>query len=358
MDVFVYDSAFVLTEVVDTYESLIWTDRYLGYGDCEIVLPASETSRFPAGSYLTIQDSDSVMIVDGPELETNDTDGDYVTIHARSLETILDRRIIWSMTNITGNLQNGIKKLMNENLISATDTSRRIPNFTFKDSTNTVVTSITGLDVQFTGKSLYEAVAGLCDTYDLGFRVRMPTPMAFTFEIYAGVDRSFSQSANPYVVFSPKFDNLDKSKYIESWAAYRTVALVGGEGDGTARKYQTVQRSGAATSGLNRRELFVDARDITSDTGTGGTNIPLATYRALLRARGLRDLKENDVIKMFDGEAYTKDMYEYGVDFGLGDLVQVADAYGHETDARIVEYVRSYSTSGIAVYPTFQSLSV
>ena len=358
MDVFVYDTSFLLVDVIDTYESLIWTDRYLGYGDAELILAASETYRFPAGYYMTIEDSDRVMIIDGPELSTDDEEGDHVTIHARSLEAILDRRIIWSMTNITGNLQNGIKKLMNENLISATDTARRIPNFTFKDSTASAVTSIAGLDVQFTGKSLYEAVAGLCDTYDLGFRVRMPTPMAFTFEIYAGVDRSFSQSANPHVVFSPKFDNLDKSKYIESWAAYRTVALVGGEGDGTARKYQTVQRSGAATSGLNRRELFVDARDITSDTGTGGTNIPLATYQALLRARGLRDLKENNVIKMFDGEAYTKDMYEYGVDFGLGDLVQVADAYGHETDARIVEYVRSYSTSGIAVYPTFQSLSV
>lgn len=44
----------------------------------------------------------------------------------------------------------------------------------------------------------------------------------------------------------------------------KTVTLVGGEGEGAGRRYTTV----GGGSGLNRRELFTDARDISSNVGS------------------------------------------------------------------------------------------
>ena len=53
-----------------------------------------------------------------------------------------------------------------------------------------------------------------------------------------------------------------------------------GEGEGTARKHATVYADYA--TGINRRELYVDARDISSNEG----EIPLASIQ-LLATRGI-----------------------------------------------------------------------
>ena len=84
----------------------------------------------------------------------------------------------------------------------------------------------------------------------------------FVFKLYAGADRTYAQTENPYVVFSPKFENIANSNYLESKKEYKNVALVAGEGEGAERKTTSVGEG----SGLERRELFVDARDISTTT--------------------------------------------------------------------------------------------
>lgn len=173
----------------------------------------------------------------------------------------------------------------------------------------------------------------------------------FVFKLYAGTDRSYDQSANPYVVFSPKFENIINSNYVESKSALKTVTLVGGEGEGSARKYTTV----GGGSGLNRRELFTDARDISSDVGDGVV-LSDAEYTAQLQQRGKEKLAENTDVTSFEGQVETTVMFRYGEDFFNGDVVQIANEYGHETKARIVEIVMSEDEDGNSVYPTFKTI--
>ena len=47
-------------------------------------------------------------------------------------------------------------------------------------------------------------------------------------------------------------------------------------------------------------------------------------------------------------------MFTYGVDFFMGDIVQIANEYGHETKSRIVELITSESEEGVSTYPTFE----
>lgn len=300
--------------------------------------------------YLQSKESEHVMIVEKIQITSDTEDGNHVTVTGRSLESILDRRIVWGQKLLSGNLQNGIKTLLNENVISPSDSNRKIPNFIFKESTDPAITKLK-LEAQYTGDNLYDVIQKICEEQGIGFKITLNDEKQFVFELYAGSDRSYDQTENPYVIFSPKFENIINSNYIESKASLKTVTLVGGEGEGADRRYTTV----GGGSGLNRRELFTDARDISSNVGSDDA-LTDAEYMAQLQQRGKEKLAENVSITSFEGETETTIMFQYGKDFFNGDIVQIANEYGHETKARILEIVRSEDKDGYSVYPTFKTI--
>ena len=108
-------------------------------------------------------------------------------------------------------------------------------------------------------------------------------------------------------------------------------------------------------SGLDRRELFTDARDISSDIGDGQT-LSTEEYTAQLQQRGKEKLAENINVVSFEGEIETTIMFKYGIDFFMGDIVQFANEYGHESKVRVIEMVRSEDEDGCSAYPTFETV--
>ena len=173
---------------------------------------------------------------------------------------------MWGQKILSGNFQNGVETLLNENIISPTDANRKIENFIFKASTDPYIVALK-IDAQYTGDNLYDVIKALCEEAGIGFKVTLNSSKQFVFELYHGSNRSYNQEENPYVIFSPKYDNIINSNYIESKASLKNVTLIGGEGEGAERRYTTV----GVASGLDRRELFTDARDISSDIGDGQT---------------------------------------------------------------------------------------
>ena len=352
MDVTVLNTNLDAISIVDVYESFIWTDRYYEYGDFELFTSMTDTilSYIRQDYYLQSRESEHVMIIEKIRINSDSENGNHITVTGRSLESILDRRIVWGQKTITGNLQNGIRTLLNENVISPADNKRRISNFIFEASTDPAITSLK-IDAQYTGDNLYDVINKICSERSIGFKVTLNNNKQFVFKLYAGADRSYDQSVNPYVIFSPKFENIINSNYVESKSALKTVTLVGGEGEGSARKYTTV----GGGSGLNRRELFTDARDISSDVGDGVV-LSDAAYTAQLQQRGKEKLAENTDVTSLEGQVETTVMFRYGEDFFNGDVVQIANEYGHETKARIVEIVMSEDEDGNSVYPTFKTI--
>ena len=122
--------------------------------------------------------------------------------------------MIWGQKILTGNLQDAIQTLLNEIVISPTIVDRKISNFIFKKSTDSKITALT-IDAQYTGDNLYTVINKLCDANNIGFKVTLNNTNQFVFELYVGADRSYDQDLNPYVVFSPKFDNIITSSYLE-----------------------------------------------------------------------------------------------------------------------------------------------
>lgn len=353
MDLIVLNKNLDNISLVDTYESFIWTDRYYSYGDFELYTAISENilNYIKQDYYLKNRDSEHVMIIEKILISSDVENGNRVTVSGRSLESILDRRIIWGQKTLSGNLQNGIKTLLNECVISPSDNNRKIPNFIFEESTDPTITGLT-IDAQYTGDILYDVIQKICEERNIGFKVTLNDYKQFVFKLYSGTDRSYDQTEVPFVVFSPNFENIINSNYIESKNTLKTVTLIGGEGEGAARKYTTV---GDGT-GLDRRELFTDARDISSDVGEGVV-LTETEYTAQLQQRGKEKLAENKDVTSFEGQVETTIMFKYGEDFFNGDVVQIANEYGHETKARILEIVMSENEEGTSVYPTFKTIT-
>lgn len=352
MELYALNTNFESVSVIDQFESLIWTDRYDSEGDFELytAMEIALLEFLRPDYYLWNAESEHVMIVENIRITSNVEVGNKLIVTGRSLESILDRRIIWGQRILSGNLQNVVESLLIESIINPSIADRMIPNFIFEPSIDPQITSLK-VDTQYTGDNLLDVIHKLCEKNSIGFKITLNSNNQFVFRLYAGTDRSYAQSSNPYVIFSPKFDNIINSNYLESKKNLKTVTLIAGEGEGASRK-TTIVGTG---SGLNRRELFTDARDISSDIGDGVT-LTNAEYIAQLQQRGTDRLAENIATTSFEGEVEATQLFKYGEDFFIGDIVQVADEYEHEGRAYISEFVMSQSNEGISAYPTFKTI--
>lgn len=365
MDVWVLDNEFKSMYLIDSFQSLVWTENYMGYGDFELFMPINPFSlqivnfirsqrKKELDSYLLMRESDQVMIVEAIEMSTDADSGARMKFSGRSLESIIERRIVWRQTIFNSTLQHAVQRLLNENLISPSDSARRIPNFIFSASTDPRVTALKA-DTQFTGDNLYDAIMDLCEPNHLGFRVSLNASNQFVFQLYYGEDRSYDQTKNPYVIFSPKFDNLVTSNFLEDVKELKTITLVAGEDEAHARRTQTVGYG----SGLIRRELYTDARDIQSeyyDDEGEAHKVPDAEYNASLRQRGTKNISDYKFIRIFEGEVEAITMFRYGEHFYKGDIVQVETEYDVGSKMRIMQMVRTQDESGLNAYPVFDIL--
>lgn len=351
MQPIVLDKNFDPVLVLDFYESFIWTERYSKAGDFEILVFASIEllNNIRVGYYLYLEESDKLMIIETLKIQTNSTKGNKIRITGRSLESILMRRIIWSQTRLDGYLDGQIKKILNENIINPSDSARRIPGFIYQDSTDPIITSMR-ITSQYTGDNIYDILSSICDERKIGFKVVFNRDNnTFVFSLYAGKDHSYAQTINEPVEFSPEFDNLIDSEYVYHILNYKSMALIAGQDTADQRVRTTVFVDNS--TGLERRELYIDARDLQQDEETTD-----ADYLASLAQRATEKLSEYKEESSFEGNMDTVISQTFNKDYFLGDIVYVENEYGIGANCRVTELIRSNSSSGYAEYPTFEMI--
>lgn len=79
-------------------------------------------------------------------------------------------------------------------------------------------------------------------------------------------------------------------------------------------------------------------------------------YRPYLITRGYQDLAEYRSETVFEGEISDSTSFTYGVDYSLGDLVYVDNAFGIKSKVRIVELIRVADENGYSLQPKFELL--
>jgi hypothetical protein len=341
-----------MTNVIDNATSVIWIKRFNDAGNFELYVKAtSELLKLFAENEIFISRTDSnvVMNVENVKLDVDDLNGDYLTITGRSAESLLTRRIVTAQTIFQNKTaENVIRSLISINIISPTDTRRKIDCIklgTAKGYSGTI-------DKQITGKDLLTAISDICKEQKYGFEMTFANG-EFTFNIYKGVNRSYGQSSNTFVVFSPAFENLGKTQYTKDKTTLHNSVYVAGEGEGINRIIVNAQVPIQKT-GLDLREAWTDARNQSSNNG----EIPTSIYTQMLYSQGLDELAVATETTTFSGEILNANMYTYGVDYGLGDTVQVENEYGIRGTAVITEITEVEDASGYKIYPTLSEWSV
>ena len=354
MDIHILDNSFNLIGVIDTYTSLIWRPAYYDIGDFELYLDATtENVNLLQPNYYLVRGQDisvddegnttfkKVMVIKNHNISTDIEGGDYLTVTGRELKYILNSRIVWSQTNLTGNVAKAIETLVNNNAIAPTDVNRAIPNLVLDES---LVVSDT-IEKQITGDKLDGAITEICMAYDIGYDIYIKNKKLI-FKLYKGVDRS---TTVPRVVFSEEFENILSSEYARATVEYANTTLIGGEGEGVERIYTTVNNT---NSGLDRYEVFTDARDISQNKGSEDA-IDINTYYKLLAERGLEKLSEHAIIEEFTGEVQHDVNFKYGVDYYLGDTVLIINKYGMTKNVKVLSAIESDDENGTKLIPQF-----
>lgn len=357
MYLLVLDDNFDVKELVDTYESLIWTERYSAVGDFELRIKSDRGTRalLPVGTRLAIDVSDRVMEIETVENSIDDEGISVLKIKGRSLEKwMFDRAttqayesgapgvISYDITNTPGDIARAV-------FDGACRYNSVIPedNFPFLVegslySPGTIAEPTEIITVTITPETVYDFIKKLCDVYNLGFRlVRDKYTSLLYFDIYTGHDRTTQQSTNEVVIFSQALENLSSPTILTSIANQKNIAYVFSE-HGSMIVY--ADSSVSSSEGFSRRVLVVKADDISEPAG--------ATLNALLTQRGKEALAEHRPILAFDGKVPQFGSYIYGQDYALGDLVEMQNSDGVSTNMRVTEQIFVSDAEGERAYPT------
>lgn len=356
MEVYTLNSLHQTVDVIDKFESLIWTERYSAWGDFELTLFSTNENRklFPIGTRITVNDSYWAMTVETVEDTVDEDGGAFLKLKGRSMEAILDSRLARdTMVGLTTNpkwILTGTPKQIVEGMFRDVciygylDAGDIIPsvNETNFFPEDTVPPPPDAITYEVDPKTLYAAIKELCDLYNMGFRlVRSINNPQLYFNVYTGSDRTSHQSGLPAVIFSQSLENLKKTTELSTTSLYKNVAYVLSP-VGTQVVYGL--DVDPLISGFDRKVLIVKADDITD------TDPSVATTKMI--RRGNEELGKNRRYSAFDGEVSQYSDYVYGVDYNLGDLIEVMSSSGATSSMQVTEHIRVADKEGERSYPT------
>jgi hypothetical protein len=278
----VLDESMILQHICEDYKSIIWTERFHGFGDFKLTVPGTleNLKIYQLDYYLYTKGTNKLMIIEQIELNTEYSKQSMLTVSGRSLESILDRRVmhpypIWEGTILCkeertrGKVKDVIKHYSNllfkqrdsldtsherhvkgfgwysvDELPEGIRRGRPVSSMDIGDirvSTEGVVRDMSirnpnwGRYMDYTKDpysmegSWYKLVQELTDLTMSGWAIEYDgeDPYYWYGYTYNGVNRTFNQGERPPVVFSPKYDNLSKATYFKSKVGTRTKIFSG-----------------------------------------------------------------------------------------------------------------------------------
>lgn len=379
---YLMDTDLNIIDLIETYESMIWTHRYWEAGDFELYLPATEKTMnmftdAAKKNYYILRDGDdlpltqkSVMIISKVVSETDVENGKHLSITGYSVKSLLSKRIVQKNCILAGSIESELRRIVDENAINPDSQNRVIPYLELGAEAG--LTEMINYDAE--GSQLDTVISTICKLFKVGWDIVFNMERKkFEFILYKGVDRSYAQSPildkTPYVIFSDDFENLLTTRYTVDTTSYKNIAYVKGE----VREYDEDKKDYITTdltqevvpdnkdnvitnpSGLDRREIFVDGSSDYSSYDESGQaqSINLNYYRELLVDKGKTELDKYKSTTDISGKVLPNYTFEINKDYFLGDLVTVQNSYGQSFDARVTEVIYTEEAKGITTIPSF-----
>lgn len=333
MEIRIYRPDLYRAGQIENHTSLIWTRKFYEPGNFELHAPITEENLalLQPGNIVSKKGSSEAGVIEDIEKEESDIKNE-ITVKGRFLSSYMDRRLIKSTVNFSGLVEVAMRQLLQG--VTPIPLVRLGELHGFEDR----------VEFQATMKNLQSYETKLSKTGAIGYRF---TPdfinHVIIFDTYKGKDRTVNQNQNSRVIFSESYSNLNNAIYKYNDQKLKTCAIVGGEGEGSARVYYTV----GGGDGLALREIFVDAKDINSE------GLTAAEYKAALIQRAQEALNENIISESLECETEAEINFQYKVDYDLGDIVTVKKKkWGLYMNQRITELQEVYEYGGMYVVPT------
>lgn len=298
MELYTLDGLLRRTEIVEGYETFIWTERFSNLGELEIIAPSTQQFRnlLASGTMLGLSESKRVMEI---QTITDSTDADgskMLSIKGEELSSVLKHRI--AMTSAA---------VVKPNTWRATATPRGIINMLFDYVCRNGSSSLTDKLPLLVGGSLYtdgtlvedgntyiverptsrlyDAIQEVAEVYDLGFRLYKGDDNGkLYFDVYKGNDRTTSQTVRPPVIFAESLDSLQSVSELASVANSKNVAYVK---NGALVTIVYANGTSVETSGFAKRTLYVDATNIEYPERTN--SITDDQQKAINKTSGLKE---------------------------------------------------------------------
>lgn len=340
--------------LLNQFTAMTWTSRTTTFGGFELWCPMlPENSELLKPDNLLWIGGDELGVIETIKKSTDEQGGTILQVSGRFIESWLERRIIWGQYSGTEVVSNHLRNMVNLNAISPSNPKRVIPNLGLSTTQEALGPSISFSDSY---SNLWNTVVELANSHSLFIRIKANVPEGeLLFTILKGTNRSVEQSILPAVVLSTDLSDILTDSYTLDATSWCNMSLVAGAGEGIQRKTSEINGS---LSGLSRRELFVDARDLQDYeeviTSEGTTRVPIATsvYDGMLQERGKSKLGEVPLVESFDANIrmYGPRAYEYGVDYFLGDRITMQDPnLGIQVSTEISEVQQSWDENGYSL---------
>lgn len=374
MELYTMTSKFLPKDRVNEFTSAIWTERYFTAGDVQLVVPPTPKmiEMLKPGTFLWRRGGMELM-----ELKNHQIKDGLLTVTGESVLKFLNERVAWfKNTEMDGTdltvprtaeltsdvLTAGqlISQAVDDTVISATPFTSYWSDANIEwfedDFPGLILGPIddNGSVERFSVPQgpLYDGIQRLAQDEGIGLKLYLysasyDSGFVFKFATYRGKDRTSDQSVHTMVRLTPKMDALTDVEELRSIAQYKNVIYVNYK---NVVSLHYISGLPVTPAGFTRRVMMVDAPDIYID--------PLDTAKvAAFRIQTAKNaFAQNIYVEAVDGNVSSKIPYTYGVDFGLGDVIELQGFTQIFSKARVTEYIYSQDQFGEQEYPTLSVL--
>ena len=362
MELLLLDKQFQICGIIDDFSSLVWNRKYYECGNFNLQIGTKYWEQYKNAVYVYSKEFQETGILETLNYKTT-TQGIEIQRSGRFLESKLFDRVI----NTTQNFKNQttediVRNLVNTFVINSGD--RKIPNLVLGERKGLGKTRT----MQMTGDNLLDKIYELCKEDELSIHLKYDFDNnKMVFEVWQGLDRVDTQNENTWAIFSRNFENILEDEYSIDNTKYRNYAYVKGEVEeetGTDSEGNTIKSKrrvdvivNRIKEGEERKELYVDARDIQSektDDEGNSIKIPETEYKEMLKERGIEKLNECNKVETSNFNINPISNLEYKRDFDLGDkVIYKNDELGFNIEKRIIGITESYENGNKTLDITF-----
>lgn len=328
---------------------------YYEAGECEIYAPATveNLATLQKGNFVKIPHKDFIWVILSVQYTFNADGARMISAKGFEAKWIVSKRIISDPIALPSSLAEALQTIFSANLGTGAIQQRRI------DGLSWLLNGLNGktTEAQATRGNLWDFVKNLLKLHKVGTVSTLTANGKIIFETVNGQDKSAT------VKFSQSLDNLISSTFYSSDENLKTNCQIvssfseqetsGGETINVNHEYVSYYPSESeGGTGIDRSEIMVEPNLSTKVKNSEGTEREIdpnsQEFKQMQKAEGAAALADHQTVIEFDGQIDLEHSgYVFGVDFFIGDQVEIRDEYfGILATARVTKYTFKQDAGG------------